>query len=181
MISIQDFLSGYWRKMIGQPDPETPAPIDRTQVTLVDGGPVMPGHKEILPNGQQADYIVLSSEERAKGFARLVRDTYQHVGPLGPQYETRPTGDDEKLRYGSDVVLYETYPPGGSVSGRYWRQEHLDRVGKGCGGFTTMNLALAETYARDTGFYGATFCSKCAAHFPVEEFVWDGTTERVGS
>jgi len=31
------------------------------------------------PNGQQKDYVVLTSEERAKGFVRPVRRTYVHV------------------------------------------------------------------------------------------------------
>ena len=50
-----------------------------------------------------------------------------------------------------------------------------------CGSLTTMGLALAETYARDPKFYSGTFCCACAAHFPVAEFYWAGTTERVGS
>ena len=42
---------------------------------------------------------------------------------------------------------------------------------------THMSLALAETYARDPKFYGATFCCCCGAHFPVAEFKWeDGET-----
>lgn len=30
-------------------------------------------------DGQQEDYLVLSEEERAKGFIRPVRDTYKHL------------------------------------------------------------------------------------------------------
>ncbi|GAB3884441.1 hypothetical protein [Terrabacter terrigena] len=52
---------------------------------------------------------------------------------------------------------------------------------KGCGAVTTMGLRLAETYARDPKFYGATYCVGCRMHRPVSEFVWDGTDERVGS
>lgn len=50
-----------------------------------------------------------------------------------------------------------------------------------CGCVTTMGQKLAETYARDPKFYGATYCVNCAMHRPVAEFVWvaDGTT--VGS
>ncbi|MGN6693881.1 MAG: hypothetical protein ACTHN0_06855 [Aquihabitans sp.] len=44
-----------------------------------------------------------------------------------------------------------------------------------------MSLALAETYARDPKFYGATYCVGCHMHRPVAEFTWDGTTEVVGS
>jgi hypothetical protein len=50
-----------------------------------------------------------------------------------------------------------------------------------CGSLTTMSLPLAETYARDPRFYGATYCATCRMHRPVAEFVWDGTDERVGS
>ncbi len=34
---------------------------------------------EILPNGQQQCYLILSEEERAKGFLRPVRRSYVHV------------------------------------------------------------------------------------------------------
>lgn len=53
-----------------------------------------------------------------------------------------------------------------------------------CGGVTTMGQTLAETYARDPSFYSGTFCCDCGAHFPVGadgEFVWAGSTERVGT
>ena len=47
-----------------------------------------------------------------------------------------------------------------------------------CGCLTTMALSIAETLARDPGFYAGGFCANCKAHFPNEEFVWpdDGTT-----
>lgn len=38
-----------------------------------------PGLREIKPDGQQKNYLVLSDEERAKGFVRPVRTTYRHV------------------------------------------------------------------------------------------------------
>lgn len=49
-----------------------------------------------------------------------------------------------------------------------------------CGTVTTMALAIAETYARDPRFYGATFCVYCRTHRPVGpdgEFVWDDGTK----
>lgn len=105
-----------------------------SETTLTDGSPVTPDHREIDPaTGMQKGYVVLSAEERAKGFVRPVRRSYVH----------------EK-----------------------------------CGAVTTMGLALAETYARDPFFYGGTFCTHCRQHFPVGavgEFVWDGTTEKVGT
>lgn len=48
---------------------------------LVDGRPV-PGdnsHTELKPNGQQRDYVVLTPEERAKGFVKPVRHSYVHI------------------------------------------------------------------------------------------------------
>jgi hypothetical protein len=50
-----------------------------------------------------------------------------------------------------------------------------------CNTTTTMGLALAETCARSPVFYSGAFCCQCRAHFPLVEFVWDGTDEPVGS
>lgn len=53
-----------------------------------------------------------------------------------------------------------------------------------CGGVTTMGNTLAETYARDPFFYSGTFCCHCGSHFPVGptgEFVWQGTSNKVGT
>jgi hypothetical protein len=69
-------------------------------------------------------YLVLSDDDRAKGFVRPVRTSYWHTT---------------------------------------------------CGAVTTMNIALAETYARDPKFYGATYCAHCRQHRPVGpdgEFHW---------
>lgn len=102
-----------------------------TTTTLTDGSPVTPDHREIDPaTGQQRGYVVLSQEERAKGFVRPVRRSYVH---------------------------------------------------QLCGTVTTMGQALAETYARDPSFYSGTFCAGCRSHFPLEQFVWHGTEETVGS
>lgn len=51
---------------------------DKLQKTLTDGLPVTPDHRDLLPNGQQKGYVVLSAEERAKGFVQPVRRTYVH-------------------------------------------------------------------------------------------------------
>lgn len=83
--------------------------------------------------GMQKCYLILSDEERAKGFVRPVRRSYRHLT---------------------------------------------------CGTVTTLALALAETYARQPSFYGATYCAGCRTHLPVGvdgEFVWEGTDEKVGS
>ncbi len=81
-------------------------------------------------NGMNETYLVLSDEERAKGFVRPVRDAYIHVT---------------------------------------------------CGTETRMAAPLAETYARQSSFYSATFCARCKRHFPVADFRWSGTNETVGS
>ncbi len=50
-----------------------------------------------------------------------------------------------------------------------------------CGASTRMGLDLSETWARDVSFYSKTFCCTCGDHFPVAEFVWDGTDEVLGT
>lgn len=77
------------------------------------------------PVPQNAVYLVLSDEERAKGWQRPYRDTYRHVV---------------------------------------------------CGQTTSMGSAIAETYAANPRFYGATYCCHCSMHKPVGEFEWlDGS------
>lgn len=107
-------------------------PVDRNARVLTNGKLEfeMPDYREIQPGGQQKAYVVLSPEERAKGFIRPVRRSYQH---------------------------------------------------NKCKAVTTMSRDLAETYARDPKFYSGTYCSMCANHFDVSQFVWAGTTEQVGS
>ena len=119
--------------------------MDERKTTLTDGTPVTPDHREIDPaTGMQKGYVVLSAEERAKGWVRPLRRTYTHVGRINEQRLGGP------------------------------------RLG-GCGTDTTMGLALAETWASDIYFYGGTYCCFCRAHFPLNEFVWAGTEEMVGS
>ena len=48
---------------------------------------------------------------------------------------------------------------------------HVD----GCGAVTVMCVSIAETYARNPSFYGATYCTGCRMHRPVGaagEFEW---------
>lgn len=151
------------------------------ETTLTDGSPVTPDHREINPaTGMQKGYVVLSEAERAKGFVRPVRRSYRHVG-CRPKYPTRPLTEQEKKGPDVGYVAYEEYPPEESpLIGRFWTQKQLD---SGCGETTTMGLALAETYARDPKFYGATMCCHCREHFPVGEqgeFVWEDGS-RVGT
>ena len=148
--------------------------------------------------GQHEIYLVLSEEERAKGFVRPVRNSYVHVGKKQHGLEIhRMLNEEEKIE------MKEKYPEnknkeyvavltvmkkedGGFLGGTYVTQEQLDswKSGKllgGCGTLTTMGRELSETYARNPNFYGATFCCRCNKHLPVGEFVWEGTNEIVGS
>lgn len=82
---------------------------------------------------QANTYLVLSDEERAKGWVRPLRRSYKHTV---------------------------------------------------CGQVTSMGLKLAETYARDPTFYGATYCTHCGQHRPVGtdgEFVWVNSNIKVGT
>lgn len=131
------------------------------------------------PTPQAEVYLVLSEEERAKGFVRPYRDAYRHVGQH-PRYPTRPLTDEEKADHSNDrYVSYEPYPPEESPKiGRYWTEEQLV---SGCNGVTTMGQALSETYARMPTFYGATYCAICKMHRPVAEFYWIADGMQVGS
>ena len=128
--------------------------VDRSARVLTDGSPVTDDHREIGPSGQQKDYVVLTADERAKGFVRPVRKTYIHVG----------------------------------LDANFFKDSHvLVKAGRrndgkpACGSRTSMGLAIAETYARDPKFYTGTFCCGCGEHLPLDEFVWEGTRELVGS
>lgn len=169
-------------------------PVDRTKRESTSGrivDPTGPAPDPALDaKGMHAGYWVLSEEERGKGFVRPVRRSYQHVGIVGPRHPLRDLTDEERKLWGdSGYVKFEPYPESeGPALGRFWTQEQLDKIGRGCGTITTMGTALAETYARDPHFYGNTFCCGCGTHLPVGqdgEFVWcddrrRATGERVG-
>lgn len=141
--------------------------------------PLLTRGVDASPVKQASAYLVLSAEERAKGFVRPVRHAYVHAGAQ-PKYPLRDlTPEQHEAHRGYGYAKYEVYPEERSpVMGRYWTQAELDR--KACGAETQMSDALAETYARDPKFYGSTYCCGCSMHRPVAEFLWrDGTV--VGS
>lgn len=135
------------------------------------------------PGPQNEVYLVLSAEERAKGWVRPFRDVYVHKG-IRPTHPTRELTDHEHELYDRFGYLsFETYEgcdrhDHGSGTGRFWTAKTLS---SGCGAVTHMGRELSETYARDPSFYGATYCVGCQMHKPVEEFVWSIDGERVGS
>jgi hypothetical protein len=143
-------------------------------------------NRSIGPDRQQVDYLILSDEERSKGFVRPVRNVYRHIGIAGPTHPLRELTPEELERYRRfDYVKFEIYGKDEDpCTGRFWTQAQLDAIDKGCGTDTRMGQRLAETYARQPDFYGATFCARCGTHLPVGaagEFIWvpDGT--RVGT
>lgn len=179
-MGIKDIVDGL-AKAVGA----APA-VDTSKRTLTDGSPITDDHRQLKANGQQKGYVVLSEEERKRGFVRPVRTSYVHVGRPAHKNPLRDLTPDEHARYDKfGYAKYEEYPPERSpVMGRFWTQDDLDKIDKGCGTLTTMGIALAETYARKPDFYGSTFCCGCGKHLRVGadgEFVWDGTNERVGT
>jgi hypothetical protein len=169
--------------------PIPPPPVDETQ-RAVSGRAHVIGEPDqtVVASGQHREYVVLTDAERAKGFVRPVRRSYRHLGTDGPQNPLRDLTPEEATRYEPfKYVKYEEYlgrAETDSVLGRFWTQEQLDKVGKGCGSVTTMARDIAETYARSPRFYGSTFCVGCGTHLPVGaegEFVWEGTNEKVGT
>lgn len=130
-----------------------------------------PDLKEQGNDGMQKTYLVLSDEEKAKGFIRPVRQTYIHVGRIGVVCGGGQYTDDAGRTW-----VCAMSPHAGKHKG-FGLLENM----QGCGAQTTMGISIAETYARDPKFYGATYCVGCRTHRPVSEFVWDGTDERVGS
>jgi hypothetical protein len=132
--------------------------------------PRLDRHVETVPGPQNEVYLVLSEEERAKGFVRPLRRAYKHVGDR-PEYPLLAlTLDQAERTVGEGYVGYEKYPESEyPAMGRYWKQDQLE---SGCGTVTTMGLPLCETYARDPKFYGSTYCATCRTHRPVAEFRW---------
>jgi hypothetical protein len=146
---------------------------------LTDGSPVPEdgSHTVIDPHtGQQRGYIVLTPEERAKGFIKPVRRSYRHRGPPTLPLNLRDLTEEEKKRNDPrwGYAKFEPYGPERlPLTGKYWTQPEIDRVGKYCGAVTTMSVAIAETYARQPDFYNGTYCVGCRTHFPLNEFTWE--------
>lgn len=141
------------------------------------------------PDGQHVDHWTMCPTEILQaGFKRPVRLKYQHVGPTGPVAALRDLTDDERERYTKyGYVKFEPnpdYPDKSAITGTFWTQERLDKIGHGCGTVTSMPRQIAETYAANPGYYGSTFCCGCGNYLPVGakgEFVWHGTSDRVGT
>lgn len=149
-------------------------------------------------NGQNECYLILSDEERAKGFIRPVRTSYIHRGrevetegkiiSLKKKLKNASDFDKEHYSEANGYAGFLKYPKSRSpLVGKYLTKKELDAIESkekyvgGCGCLTRMNITISETYARDPNFYGSTFCVGCGTHLPLNQFVWDGTDELVGS
>lgn len=92
---------------------------------------------------------------------------------------TRGVDDVPAPQADAYLVLSEAERAKGFV--RPVRKSYKHVTGRACGTVTTMSDELAETYARDPWFYGATYCTGCHMHLPVSEFMWDDDATVVGS
>lgn len=146
---------------------------------VLDGPAPAPINPE---TGMHKDHWILSQEERDKGFTRPVRISYRHVG-IRNKYAIKYLSNEEREKYKQyGYVAFEKYPDSESpLTGRFYTNDQLEQLNSGCGVVTTMNFKIAQTYARDPKFYGATFCAGCGTYLPVEQFVWEGTDDIVGS
>lgn len=153
---------------------------EREHLTTISTDPRLTRGVDDVPTPQADVYLVLSEEERKRGFIRPYRDSYRHAGS-SPKYPLRDLTDEEKQRYEDmNYEKFEIYPESMlPKTGKFWTQKQLNL--RGCGTVTTMGRELSETYARNPHFYGATYCAGCHMHRPVEEFVWTTDGKVVGS
>jgi len=59
------------------------------------------------------------------------------------------------------------------------RESYVHVDGDCDGGVTTMGRKLAESFARDPGQYGKTFCASCGDYYSLDEFTWKGEDQRL--
>lgn len=155
--------------------------MSEANICTTSGRPVdVVRQEQTETTGQHKDYVILCEEERAKGFVRPYRDSYIHVGR---SVCANTVGRKPKLG-GNRNVCGLPFGHEGKCDGPFFtlsQPEHaallLSHRKGGCGTLTKMSQPIAETYARDPSFYGATYCCACMKHLPVNEFEWkDGQT-----
>jgi hypothetical protein len=103
--------------------------------------------------------------------------------PNDPRVKRGPPDEKPVQQHDTYLVLSDAERAKGFVRPVRRTYLHAEELG-GCGAVTTMKQALAETYAREPGFYGSTYCVGCSRHRRVGEggeFFWDGTKEKVGT
>jgi hypothetical protein len=133
------------------PDPEI-SPVDRTKRCMSDGSP----------------------EDKTGSYREIDPATGMQKGYITLCPDERAKGFVRPVRR---TYIHVGKPP----EGEKFEYPIRKVFHGGCGTRTTMAQSIAETYARDNTFYLWTYCCHCCTHFPVEQFVWEGTTEQVGS
>ncbi len=133
------------------------------------------------PTEQNKAYLI---DCEIKEFVRPVRRTYIHRG-IKITGEVKPLSPEKIKEFEGEFVGYVACEMKEDKIKRYLTQKQVDSISKGymggCGHATTMAQGIAETYAKNPQFYGSTFCIFCCKHLKVEEFVWEGSDEVVGS
>jgi hypothetical protein len=107
-----------------------------SKTTLTDGNPVPEdrSHTEIDPvTGQQKAYVVLSEDERKKGFVRPVRRSYKHekcgvVTTMG-QALAETYARDFKFYNGTFCVACGDHFPVGEAGEFVWADSDGSKVG----------------------------------------------------
>lgn len=90
--------------------------------------------------------------------------------PADPRL-TRGVDEEPRAQADAYLVLSDAERSAGYVRPLRWTYTHEE-----CGAATTMSLDIAQTYAANPFFYGATYCVRCRMHRPVGEhgeFLWD--------
>lgn len=105
------------------------------KVTLTDGSPVPEdrSHTEDRGDGQQKGYVILSDEERAKGFVRPIRRNYLHlecntVTTMG-QSIAETYARDPKFYSGTFCVQCGAHFPVGPEGEFVWVDDPEQKVG----------------------------------------------------
>lgn len=173
------------------------------EVGLNEQGEVVVNHPDLKPDADGVGHIVFSPTQarrladllikhaiQSESEARLKQQAAQREAAEAiPVDQTArvlidgsPVTDDHREinpatgQQKSYVVLSESERSKGFV--RPVRHSYLHKT---CRVVTRMGNALAETYARDPAFYSGTFCVSCRKHFPLDQFIWEGTNEQVGT
>ena len=91
---------------------------------------------------------------------------------------------DPGLGHGGDdelVAQNEAYLVMDAVKGERVRPFRASYRHGVCGTVTTIYSPIAETYARNPGFYALAYCVNCRKHLPVAEFTWTYDGQVLGS
>ena len=102
---------------------------------------------------------------------KVQKSTTTDGQPPRPGFEnaSAPAPVDPKTgQHGAYWVLSEEERAKGFVRPYRNKYRHLK-----CGSETSMSTDIAQTYARDPKYYGATFCCCCGGHFGLKDHTKD--------